>query len=508
MKAVKNIENFICALALLISCAIILSCSSTPADNSKIDDKSDSGSPAGLENPENENGNEAEAQPQKLQPDLPESDFGGAIVNFLVKGEEHHWYWCSHEIYAEQETGEPINDAVYKRNRTIEDRYNFEIKEYRSANPSGDATKTAKAGDGVYDVFMLGLTDGATLAQNGYLINLYSMPHINLSQPWWDQRAVQELTIGDKLYYALGDINTMDNDATFVTFFNKKLISEYAMDNPYQLVRDNKWTLDKFNQMIKDISKDLNGDGVMDGDDLFGQLSEYYCTYLLFVGGGGKIAANNAGNYPELVINNERTPIIIDKVLENMGNRNITLCADDYYGKYSNPWDELTRPMFKNNQGLFYTIGMGSCREFRDMESDYGILPLPKLDENQKEYCHPLGAGSTTSVCIPVCGSKLECTGLAVEAMAAESVYTLTEAYYTINFENKNLRDEESIEMTKIILNSRSYDLGDMFNFGGMVDIFAKMAKSNVNTFASDYEKKESSAQKAIEKLINNFTGQ
>ena len=89
--------------------------------------------------------------------------------------------------------------------------------------------------------------------------------------------------------------------------------------------------------------------------------------------------------------------------------------------------------------------------------------------------------------------------------MAAESVSTLTEAYYTINFENKNLRDEDSIEMTKIILNSRSYDLGDMFNFGGLVNIFEKMAKSNSNTFASDYEKKATLAQTAIDKLIANF---
>ena len=139
------------------------------------------------------------------------------------------------------------------------------------------------------------------------------------------------------------------------------------------------------------------------------------------------------------------------------------------------------------------------------MEIDFGILPLPKFDENQSEYYNPVSADSTTSVCIPVSGTKPECTGLAVEAMAAESVSTLTEAYYTINFQNKSLRDEESIEMTKIILNSRSYDLGSMFNFGGIMDIFAPMAKKNVNTFVSDYEKRADKAQAAIDKLIANF---
>ncbi|MCL2097084.1 MAG: hypothetical protein FWH10_09335, partial [Oscillospiraceae bacterium] len=326
-----------------------------------------------------------------------------------------------------------------------------------------------------------------------------------LSQPWWDQRAVKDLTVGDKLYYALGDINIMDNDATFAVFFNKQLISDYAMDSPYQFVRDGEWTLDVFNRMIVEISRDLNGDGIMDGNDLFGQLGQSDAAYDLFVGAGGRITVNNSQNYPEISINNERTSAIIDKILINMGNRELTLFADDYTGQYSNPWDELTRPMFKNNQGLFYTIGMGTANLLRDMEIDFGILPLPKFDKNQGEYYNTIGSGSTTSVCVPASGTNPELTGFALEAMAAESVYTLTEAYYTINFENKNLRDEESVEMTKIILNSRSYDLGSMFNFGGLVDMFAPMARRNENSFASDYERRGDNAQRAIERLMESF---
>ena len=441
----------------------------------------------------------------KLEPDLPESDFGGATINFLVRSENYNWYWCSREIYAEQENGEPLNDAVYKRNRYVEDKYSFEIKEYRSDNPAGDATKAVKAGDSAYGVFMLGLAEEAVLAQAGYLANLYDVPHINLSRPWWDQRAVAQLNIGGKLYYALGDINTQDNDAIFVPFFNKKLIADYSLENPYQLVKDGAWTLDKFNQMIIEISKDLNGDGVMGVEDLYGQLGEDLGAYMLFAGAGGAIAPNNAQNYPELAINTERTSAIIDKMLVNMGNRNLTLLANDYFGKYNNPWDDLTRPMFKNNQGLFYTIGMGTGDLLRDMEIDFGVLPMPKFDAGQAEYYCPVTTSTASAACIPTTNGDLPFTGFALEAIAAESKYTVTEAYYDINFTNKNLRDEESIEMMKIILASCSYDLGYMFNFGGLVDIFSAMAKKNANTFASDYEKKEKLAQRAIDKLVENF---
>lgn len=445
------------------------------------------------------------AENQKILPELPDTDLGGAAINFLVRSENYHWYWCSREIYADQESGEPLNDAVYRRNRYVEDKYNFEIKEYRSDNPSGDAQKAVKAGDGAYDVFMLGLNEEGAMAQNGYLADLYSVPHINLGQPWWDRRAVKQLGIGGKLYYALGDINTQDNDSIFVPFFNKQLVADYMLEDPYQLVRTGKWTLDKFNQMITEISRDLNGDGIMDTDDLYGQLGEETGAYMLFAGAGGRIAANNPENYPELVINGERTSAIIDKMLVNMGNRNLTLLANDYGGKYNNPWDELTRPMFKNNQGLFYSIGMGTGNLMRDMKIDFGVLPMPKFNEAQTEYYCPVSTYTASAACIPITSGKLEFTGAALESMAAESMYTVTEAYYDINFKNKNLRDEESIEMLKIILSSCSYDLGYMFNFGGITDIFAIMAKNNVNTFASDYEKKADKAQAAIEKLIESF---
>jgi hypothetical protein len=492
-----------CLLTAFILCATLFSCNNNSLNNSGVSDNADkvenSGDVGNIDETENE------TQPQKMPPDLPDSDFNGAIVNFLVRSEQYHWYWCSHEIYAEEETGEPLNDAVYKRNRYVEDKYNFEIKEYRSSDPYRDASKSAKAGEDTYDVFMVGLNEGATLAQSGYLLNLYSVPHINLSKPWWDQRAVNQLNIGGNLYYALGDINTQDNDSIFVPFFNKKLVADHQMESPYQLVKDGNWTIDRFNQMITDISADLNGDGAMDVDDLFGHLGENISAYMIFAGMGGRITTNNAENYPVLAMDKEKMSDVVDKMLINMGNRGLTLLANDYSGKYGNPWDDLTRPMFKNNQGLFYTIGMGTGNLLRDMEVDFGVLPMPKFDKNQSEYYCPVTTSTATAVCIPLTNSKLDCTGLAVEAMAAESVSTVTEAYYSINFENKNLRDEESIEMMKIILNSCSYDLGYMFNFGGLVDIFEKMAKSNSNTFVSEYEKREVRAQQAIEKLIDSF---
>jgi hypothetical protein len=300
----------------------------------------------------------------------------------------------------------------------------------------------------------------------------------------------------------------MDNKATRSILFSHKLVADHGLENLYDLVRNGAWTLDVFNRMIREISRDLNGDGIMDVNDLYGHLTHASVAYYLFVGAGGRITTNNSENYPELVISDQRTPAIIDKILETMGDPGQRLFADDYLNQFSNPWDELTRPMFRNNQGLFYTVGMGTANLLRDAEMDFGILPHPKFDENQAGYHNPIQASNANAVKIPISVSNLELTGLALEAMAAESMYTLTEAYYTINFENKTVRDEDSIEMIKIILDSRSYDLGSMFNFGGFMDIFAPMTRTNVNNFASVYERSEARAQREIGRLIEAFANQ
>jgi len=45
------------------------------------------------------------------------------------------------------------------------------------------------------------------------------------------------------------------------------------IENLYNLVRENKWTIDKFYSIAKETAKDLNGDGKLGLDDVAGILS-------------------------------------------------------------------------------------------------------------------------------------------------------------------------------------------------------------------------------------------
>jgi len=218
---------------------------------------------------------EAEAATEKIMPDVPDDkNYGGYEFTILANSVAYNSHWYSRDIYVEGETGDTINDAVYYRNRAVEEKYNIKIGGVFSANQYNDARKSISAGDNTYDAFTIPM-QGATaqLAQTGMLLDLKNVPYIDLEKPWWDQKANRQLSIGSKLMFTISDLLIIDKDALFIYLFNKDIIKESGLEDPYKLVREGKWTIEKMWDMAKLVTQDLNGDGVMDDGDRYGLIS-------------------------------------------------------------------------------------------------------------------------------------------------------------------------------------------------------------------------------------------
>ena len=189
----------------------------------------------------------SEQQPTTLITDeLTDQDYGGRVFNFIT-GSEVHWGLLD-RICVESETGEVINDATFRRTLKVEERFNIKIEDIKIPyhRIGGDLKKSVNAGDKPYDaVYMWGLYF-LDLAAEGFLYDLNKLPNVNFSKPYWDQNAKNQLSIGNRLYMMTGDANMFYNDATWVTMFNKDLIRDHNLEDPYQLVRDGKWTINPY----------------------------------------------------------------------------------------------------------------------------------------------------------------------------------------------------------------------------------------------------------------------
>lgn len=438
----------------------------------------------------------------QLQPDLPEADFEGYEFNILMKGPDYI-EWASQDIDVEASNGEVINDAVFNRNTFVEEEYNVVINGIPSPpDMPNKVKKSITAGDNAYDFVTANMYDTSSMATQGLLTDLYSIPNLDLSEPWWDQRANADLSIKHRLYMTVGDMLIMPNDATWLVIFNKTLIGDYNLTSPYDLVLGDKWYYDTMVEMTKGVTTDLDGNGKLDEFDLYGHISQYENASGFILGFGEKVVSKDSDDMPYLSINNDRALGCMGKVFDFLLDRQYSINFQELT-QYSRPF-ETTQHMFEENRGLFKTTAIQLVIRMRNMETDFGIVPMPKLDSAQNTYynfVHP----TTSCVSVPVSGPDLERTGIVMEALAAKSRYTVREAYYDISLNYKYLRDEESIKMLDIILETRMYDISQIYNWGGMGSIFHEMMGQRTSDFSSLYAKREKQAEKAMQKTVDAY---
>ena len=461
---------------------------------------------------------EAVTEEPREYADLPEKDFGGAdakiFIAYNIEGGTTNFGVSKNEFGAHEEDGDAVNDARYKRNTTVEEQFNVKIVDYDYNMENNlityvhDSARTAvnkliMAGDNDYAFMLLPGYTVCKMAQNGELQDLNTMEYLDLSKPWWDQKANSDLTVMDHLFFTTGDISTADNDATCTVLFNKQVAQNYDLPDIYQYVLDGTWTLEKFYSLCSDVSKDLNGDGKYDETDQYGAMVWDDIAMAVVNSTGDKCAATDDSGNVILTLNNERTVNALSKYIEF--GRDVSQCFQ--YQRAVDSSDTVAINMFSGNQVLFFMQLMQIVPKLRDMQADFGIIPFPKYDEAQDSYYNTVGSWHSVFFCMPMSNADPEMSTIIAEALACEGKYTVTDAYYDVNLKTKAARDEQSSAMLDIIFETRVYDLGWYYQFGGYNESVMNLVRLNqaAKEFTSMYAKSEKSAQKAVDKLNTAF---
>ncbi|NLK38854.1 MAG: hypothetical protein GX303_01215 [Clostridiales bacterium] len=438
-------------------------------------------------------------------PDLPDLTFDGAVVRFITRGSGDSTYselWNTVDIYADTINADVINNAVYWRNEYIQDKYDIVIQHNPVANVANVAKNAIQSDSDEFDVIVMPLRYTPSFISDQQLIDLYEVDHLDLSKPYWDQNLTKETSIANKIYYATGDISISDNDATWILMFNKDMIEDFNLESPYDLVHENKWVNDKMYEMMQAVNADLNQDNNMTIDDRFGLATTPDTQFALYYSSGERIIKKDNDDLPYLTVNTERIHTVFENASKIVSDPNLTAITARM-GVYP----AVIQSIFEKGNALFYGEVMQCVARIRNMEIPFGIIPWPKLSEDQDRYYNYLNYAASVN-CIPVTNKDLETTGFLLEAMAAKSVDTLTVAYYDKTLTQRDIRDEESKEMLDIILDSLVYDLGYIYNWGSLSSMISSIMVSGENTFASKYATVERVVKKMmdadIKKILEN----
>ena len=423
-----------------------------------------------------------------ISDDLPERDFEGKVFTSLIPA------WTAGLMAAEELNGEVLNDALYNRDRTVEERFNVNLTMIGQAyDTQMQSVKNAViSGNDEYDLYLGHSVYSGDLAVQGCLRNLHELD-IDFTKPWYPSDAVNNLTVNGKMFLAASDVCLSLAANTYCYYFNKDLVTDYGMEDPYTVVSEGRWTIDYVLQNVATVYTDANGDGITGNDDVYGFATEKTNSLVPYF---------YAFEIDTVELTKDGVNIVFDKVEKNIDAveklRTLLYGSQGSYaytgeGAYKNGAD-----LFVIQNAIFAVSKLGdSAGWFREAcEFDYGIIPYPKYTEDQENY-YTVAGGSINSSAVPLTAGREDLVSTIYAAMAAESWKSVIPQYYDVVLKYKGARDETSIKMIDLILDGRNldfefiydgfegymYDMGKICSGGTTVPAYVASTSSAVTAY-------------------------
>ena len=466
-------------------------------------------------NSDSESSSNAQASPESAETTLVEqsvtdivrekyqnTSFDGYEYKVLAPSAGAHFAYNEvgsdvNEVWAEESDGTPLNDAIFNRNSAAEELINIKITPIWGDNDENirNQVKTEiTAGVTEYDTVLNRMDYLGPQAQEGMYLNLMDIDTIDVTNSWWDKNIVDTFTLfKSKLYWITGDINVFDDFAVEVIFANKSILEDNGLSLPYSEVIEGTWTIEKMYQMAKACERDIDGDGkIIAGKDIVGHAEGNDHIKHWIYAMGEKSCDIDADGVLTVNVLTESHIKAIDTLFSYMVDKQMT---------YTSGWDN-----FITGNIVFAGAMLGPINSFRDMEDDFGVVPMPKLDEAQENYGNYVSNGWTTAYAIPMTNPDPERTGTILEVLCGFSTDTLRSALYDVLFAAKLVRDTESVEMLNIIFDSKSYDWAVDFSWGGnFANLYNGLYSSKNNNYVSNANKSLKLINKMMDRVIEDF---
>ena len=402
--------------------------------------------------------------------DLPaDLNYGGKEVSFLAEFTDMQ----EDEFYLEDDytpTGELVPDAVYNRNKAVENQLNVKlVVKTRKGEYLNEVHKIDhSSGLAQYQIIADRTTNKGVLIIDNYYYNLKNFEHLNLDKNYWSSGFgdVVTFTKDAKQYLATGVVAVSLYRMMFATIYNQKALKTHGIEDPYQKIMDGEWTLDVQKAMIADTWQDKDGDGKKSEDDYFGFLSGVSTSmdpYL--VASGVELIKKDPQTYNWNYDEDELSYLVevADKVQALTLDDN-TFCLEK---DKDHPSDRDIIDKFAEGDAvmatiLFYGLEKGSG----EINFDYGIAPIPKYSTEQKEYrtyvqdmVTSLGVNSAVKS-----EEDLEAIGATLEALAYHSTKWIEEAYFQKAMSSRFLKDPRSQAIVDIMYKSVAIDFCGMMS--------------------------------------------
>ncbi len=394
----------------------------------------------------------------------PDLDCEGAEFTFLNVTEDT-WGTNTALVPEGPSAEEIIIDTVYKRNKALEDKFNVK---FTMINKELDETGSylrmlVQSQDDTIDAGLLYGKEVAASMQSNALTDLSTISTLNLYSEWWNQKFRDSAQFGSSgsLYFAQSDISLMSFDLTWCVIANKGMIENKNMDNPYELVRNGQWTLDKFYQMCLE-GREENGENFdryqEGGKSVYGVVTYGNFVLAALLGSEIQLVEKDDLNLPVFELDTSEKFV-------DFSNKYKTIFTSAGVGLHSNGDGAVNyEEIFEDGRALFVGAEIKAATRYRKLSWDYMILPAPKYSEDQQSY-HSATLHATPVMVIPVTNSDTETAGIILDAMAYLSRKDLLPVYYDNTLCLRAVRDLDAVDMLDIIRDTREYETSLLYGW-------------------------------------------
>lgn len=437
-------------------------------------------------------------------------------------------YWTGTEsVKAEFVQTEEVDDSrlssIYKRNEAIQDRLgvtlNFTAESGYSSTMDSFVARVDRAEEADTNDFdiiaaysraqgamlLAGLIKNLSAIENNY-ISAKGIGDRTDSKPWWPANLAGNLAIKNNLYYVSGDISMTAIDNLHCVYFNKELVDakyqfradDYFATNDhvrtvdedgnaledsatnwlYEIAYAGDWTLDELIALSSGAGtdestyRDSTGDGVS-RDDTYGLCSIYYCMAALY--GGSNLRMIEQDENTVLKVSGDWNSLKTTTLVARLN----TLLASNNYHTSQKTGAAYYQP-FLNGKCYFSLYYLRMAEDFllnNDNVEEYGILPVPKYDLNQRNYYTVVGNEFSIFSIFIECDKRGDVAATdsmltaVLECWASEAFRKTTPVVFEMNMKLKSSPTQAEADMCEIIRASTMFDMGRILDsaLGGEV---------------------------------------
>ncbi len=438
--------------------------------------------------------------------------FTGKKVNIVYRNEDYYLHW---DVIGTDNSGDLVWDAIHQRNVNVEERFGVTLNIQPTQttglnNVASELKNMVFSGSDEYDMIVSTGNTTVTQALYPYLYELSNLKYLDVKQPWWRSNAIDALSFdGTHFRYLMGDNTLNDYLKCGVIYYNKEIYTDVKgdPDELYKLVLDGVWTWDKLSELATGAYIDKNGNGTADAGDQFGLMipkgydeatthMAYSCAPTLY--------ARTADGFIDLSpFNSEHNAEITELLIK------VTHAPTGVF--ISDQSIDASPQYFAENYSLFYTGRLSNTVKdmMREMKADYGIVPMPKFNEEQEDYITNIHSSATVT-CLPktVSADRIDMVDAVLEGWSAEAYRTVITPFIESAMKLKYSRDSYSGQVIDIVFNNAGLNMIEMYETqcNKIYKSIINSISSGTNNFASAVASALPSGQSSLTAYIKDIT--